>query len=99
MCEDWGGDTIVVPVSAKTGEGVDDLLEMILLQADVLRTRAPTRTAWPSGIIIEAKLDKARGPLATVLVQNGTLHVGDNVDGGHGLRPCPRHGQRQAASA
>ncbi len=76
--EEWGGDTIVVPVSALTGEGVDNLLEMILLQADLLQLRAnPNRTA--KGVIIEAKLDKARGPLATVLVKNGTLHVGDNV--------------------
>ena len=76
--EEWGGDTIMVPVSATTGAGVDNLLEMILLQADVLQLRAnPNRTA--KGVIIEAKLDKARGPLATVLVQNGTLHVGDNI--------------------
>jgi translation initiation factor IF-2 len=76
--EEWGGDTIMVPVSASTGMGVDNLLEMILLQADVLQLRAnPNRMA--KGVIIEAKLDKARGPLATVLVQNGTLHVGDNI--------------------
>ena len=76
--EEWGGDTIMVPVSATTGEGVDNLLEMILLQADLLQLRAnPDRMA--KGVIIEAKLDKARGPLATVLVQNGTLHVGDNI--------------------
>ena len=79
--EEWGGETICVPVSAKTGEGVDDLLEMILLQADVLQLRAnPDRMA--KGVIIEAKLDKARGPLATVLLQNGTLHVGDAVVAG-----------------
>ena len=76
--EEWGGDTIMVPVSAATGEGVDNLLEMILLQADLLQLRAnPNRMA--KGVIIEAKLDKARGPLATVLVQTGTLHVGDNI--------------------
>ena len=81
VCEDWGGETIVVPVSAKTGMGIEDLLEMILLQADVLQLRAnPNRLG--RGIIIEAKLDKARGPLATVLVQNGTLHVGDNIIAG-----------------
>lgn len=81
VCEDWGGETIVVPVSAKTGMGIDDLLEMILLQADVLQLRAnPNRLG--RGIIVEAKLDKARGPLATVLVQNGTLHVGDNIIAG-----------------
>ncbi|MBN1776979.1 MAG: translation initiation factor IF-2 [Clostridiales bacterium] len=76
--EEWGGETIIVPVSAITGEGVDTLLEMILLQAEVLQLRAnPDRMA--KGVIIEAKLDKARGPVATVLLQNGTLHVGDNV--------------------
>ena len=81
VCEDWGGDTIMVPVSAITGEGVDNLLEMILLEADVRELRAnPNRMA--KGVIIEAKLDKARGPLATVLLQNGTLHVGDNVVAG-----------------
>ena len=79
--EAWGGDTIMVPVSALTGQGVDELLEMILLQADVLQLRAnPDRMA--KGVIIEAKLDKARGPLATVLLQNGTLRVGDNIVAG-----------------
>ena len=79
--EDWGGDTIVVPVSAVTGMGVDNLLEMILLQADMLQLRAnPDRRA--RGVIIEAKLDKNRGPLATVLLKNGTLHVGDNIVAG-----------------
>ena len=79
--EEWGGETIMAPVSAVTGEGVDDLLEMILLQADMLQLRAnPDRMA--RGVIIEAKLDKNRGPLATVLLQNGTLHVGDNIVAG-----------------
>ena len=79
--EEWGGETIMAPVSALTGEGVDDLLEMILLQADMLQLRAnPDRMA--RGVIIEAKLDKNRGPLATVLLQNGTLHVGDNIVAG-----------------
>ncbi len=79
--EEWGGDTIMAPVSAVTGEGVDDLLEMILLQADVMQLRAnPDRMA--RGVIIEAKLDKSRGPLATVLIQNGTLRVGDNIVAG-----------------
>ncbi len=79
--EDWGGDTIMVPVSAKTGEGVDTLLEMILLQAEVLQLQAnPNRLA--RGIIIEAKLDKSRGSLATVLLKNGTLRVGDNIIAG-----------------
>ena len=71
----------IFPVSAKTGEGVDELLEMILLQADTMELRAnPNRLG--RGVIIEAKLDKARGPLATVLMQNGTLHVGDNIIAG-----------------
>ena len=81
VCEDWGGETICVPVSAHTGSGVDELLEMILLQADMLQLRAnPNRLG--RGVIIEAKLDKARGPLATVLLQNGTLHVGDSIIAG-----------------
>ncbi|HWP66478.1 MAG TPA: translation initiation factor IF-2, partial [Candidatus Limnocylindria bacterium] len=75
--ESWGGDTIVVGVSAKTGEGIEQLLEMILLQADVLELRAnPNRLA--KGIIVEARLDRGRGPVATVLVQEGTLKVGDS---------------------
>ena len=80
--EEWGGDTIMVPVSAHTGEGIDDLLENVLLLADVLELRAnPNRKA--RGVIIEAKLDHARGPVATALVQNGTLHVGDMVVAGN----------------
>lgn len=79
--EEWGGDNIMVPVSAKTGKGVDDLLEMILMQADMMELKAnPNRLG--RGVIIEAKLDKSRGPLATVLMQNGTLHVGDNIIAG-----------------
>ena len=81
VSEEWGGDTIMVPVSAKTGEGVEQLLEMILLQAEVLQLRAnPDRLA--RGVIIEAKLDKTRGALATVLLKNGTLRVGDNIIAG-----------------
>ena len=81
VCEDWGGETIVVPVSAHTGEGIDELLEMVLLQAETMELRAnPNRLG--RGVIVEAKLDKARGPLATVLLQNGTLRVGDNVVAG-----------------
>jgi translation initiation factor IF-2 len=81
VAEEWGGETVMVPVSAVTGQGVDQLLEMILLVADVQQLRAnPDRLA--RGVIIEAKLDKARGPVATVLVQNGTLHVGDNIVAG-----------------
>ncbi len=74
--EDWGGDTIVVPVSAKSKEGVPQLLDMILLQADVLELRA-TANRLAKGTIIEARLDRGRGPVATVLVQEGTLKVGD----------------------
>jgi len=74
--EAWGGDTIMVEVSAKQRTGLDQLLEMILLQAEVLELKAdPTRMA--KGLVIEAKLDRGRGPIATVLVQSGTLHVGD----------------------
>ena len=74
--EDWGGSTIFCPVSAHTGEGLDNLLEMILLTAEVLELKAnPNRNA--RGIVIEAELDKGRGPVATMLVQKGTLHVGD----------------------
>ncbi|MBQ8972654.1 MAG: translation initiation factor IF-2 [Clostridia bacterium] len=81
VCEDWGGDTIMVPVSAITGEGVEQLLEMILLVAEVQDYRAnPNRKA--RGIIIEARLDKGRGPVATVLVKNGTLHIGDTIVAG-----------------
>ncbi len=81
IAEEWGGENIMVPVSALTGDGIDELLEMILLQADTLELRAnPNRLG--RGVIIEAKLDKARGPLATVLLQNGTLHVGDNIIAG-----------------
>ncbi|MBO4281503.1 MAG: translation initiation factor IF-2 [Lachnospiraceae bacterium] len=78
VSESWGGDVVTVPVSAKTGEGIQNLLEMILLTAEVQELRSnPNRKA--RGIVIEAKLDKGRGPVATVLVQKGTLRVGDNV--------------------
>jgi translation initiation factor IF-2 len=76
--EDWGGSTVFCPVSAHTGEGIDNLLEMILLTAEVLELRAnPNRNA--RGLVIEAQLDKGRGAVATVLVQKGTLHVGDSI--------------------
>ena len=76
--EAWGGDTIYVPISAKKKEGIDNLLEMVLLEADVLELKAnPTKQA--KGTVIEAKLDKSRGPVATVLVQRGTLDVGDTI--------------------
>jgi translation initiation factor IF-2 len=76
--EDWGGDTMFVEVSAKTGQGIDNLLEGILLQAEVLELKAP-KEAPAKGIVIEARLDKGRGPVATILVQSGTLHRGDMV--------------------
>ena len=76
--EEWGGDTMFVPVSAKTGEGIDKLLESVLLQAEVLELKAP-KDAPAKGIVIEARLDKGRGPVATVLVQSGTLNRGDIV--------------------
>ena len=81
VCEDWGGDVICVPVSAKTGAGMDTLLEMVGLTADVLELKAnPNRLA--KGAVIEARLDKSRGPIATMLVQNGTLHTGDVIIAG-----------------
>ena len=81
VAEDWGGSTIFVPVSAKTGEGIEELLEMVLLTADIKELKAnPNRNA--RGLVIEAQLDKGRGPVATVLVQKGTLHVGDTVAAG-----------------
>lgn len=82
LVEEWGGDVICVPVSAKTGEGIDSLLEMILLQAEMLELRAnPSRLAL--GTVIEARLDKQKGPVATLLVLNGTLHAGMSVVAGN----------------
>ena len=81
VAEDWGGSTTMVPVSAKSHEGIDDLLEMILLTADVMELKSnPNRRA--RGLVIEAKLDKGRGPVASLLIQKGTLHVGDPIDAG-----------------
>lgn len=81
LVEDWGGDVISVPVSAKKGEGITDLLEMILLEAEMLELKAnPDRLAL--GTVIEARLDKARGPIATLLVMNGTLKTGQSVVAG-----------------
>ena len=78
---DWGGSTEFVPVSAKTGEGIEDLLETILLTADILELKAnPNRKA--RGLVLEAKLDKGRGPVANVLIQKGTLHIGDFISAG-----------------
>ena len=79
--EEWGGDTVIVPISAKTGQGLDDLLEMVILTAEVQELKAnPNRRA--KGTVIEARLDKNRGPIATLLVQNGTLNQGDIVIAG-----------------
>ena len=91
LASDWGGNVEMVPVSAHTKEGIEDLLEMVLLQADVLELKAnPNRQA--RGIIIEAKLDKGKGPVATVLVQKGTLKVGANIAAG------ANHGKVRAMS-
>ena len=78
--EDWGGSTIFVPVSAHTGEGIDTLLEMILLTAVEELKANPKRRA--RGLVIEAELDKGKGPVATILVQKGTLKVGDSIAAG-----------------
>ena len=79
--EEWGGETVICPISAKTGQGIDELLEMVLLTAEVLELKAnPNRRA--KGTVIEARLDKTRGPIATLLVQNGTLHQGDTLIAG-----------------
>ena len=87
--EDWGGSTVFVPVSAHTKEGIEQLLEMIVLTSEVLELKAnPNRKA--RGIVIEARLDKGRGPVATVLVQKGALHIGDHVAVG------PAHGKVRA---
>ena len=82
--EEWGGDTVIVPISAKTGMGLDELLEMVILTAEVQELKAnPNRRA--KGTVIEARLDKTRGPIATLLVQNGTLNQGDIVIAGTAL--------------
>jgi len=81
VAEDWGGDTIICPISAKTGEGIEKLLEMVALTAEMAELKAnPNRAA--RGTVIEARLDKGRGPIMTVLIQNGTLHQGDIVIAG-----------------
>ena len=81
ICEEWGGDTIIVPISAKKGTGLEDLLEMVLITAEVQELKAnPNRRA--KGTVIEARMDKNRGPVATLLVQNGTLKQGDIVIAG-----------------
>jgi translation initiation factor IF-2 len=78
ISEEWGGDTIFVPVSARTGQGIDQLLEAILLQAEVLELRAP-RSGLAGGVVIESSIEKGRGAVATVLVKRGTLHMGDPI--------------------
>ncbi len=87
--EDWGGNTVFAPVSAKTGEGIKELLEMILLTSDILELKANAKRR-ARGMVIEAQLDKGRGPVATVLVQKGTLKVGDFIAAG------PSHGKVRA---
>ena len=82
IAEDWGGSTVFVPVSVKTGEGINELLEMISLTAEVLELKANAKRR-ARGLVIEAKLDKGRGPVATILIQKGTLHVGDSINVGH----------------
>lgn len=81
VCEEWGGDIICVPVSAKTGEGIDELLENILLVAETSELKANSHRR-AKGTVVEARLDKGRGPIATLLVQNGTLHTGDVIIAG-----------------
>ncbi len=76
--EAWGGDVLMVPVSAKTGIGIEELLDSVLLQAELLDIKAP-KTDQASGLVVEARLDKGRGPVATILVQKGTLHHGDVI--------------------
>ncbi|HEY2274004.1 MAG TPA: translation initiation factor IF-2 [Steroidobacteraceae bacterium] len=81
IAEDWGGQNMFVSVSARTGQGIDQLLEAILLQAEVLELRAP-RSGLASGVVIESSIEKGRGAVATVLVKKGTLHVGDPIIAG-----------------
>ncbi len=81
LSEDWGGTTIFAPVSAKMGHGINELLDMILLSADMLELKANAKRQ-ARGLVIEAQLDKGRGPVATILVQKGTLHVGDFISAG-----------------
>ena len=101
VTEEWGGDTICCPISAKTGEGIDNLLEMVVLTAEMRELRAnPDRSAH--GAVIEARLDKGRGPIATLLVQNGTLHQGDVIIAGTAVgrvRAMTDHMGRRITSA
>src|SRR6185503_2329298 len=79
--EEWGGQNMFVNVSARTGQGIDQLLEAILLQAEVLEIKAP-HSGLAMGLVIEASIEKGRGPMATVLVKRGTLRVGDPIIAG-----------------
>lgn len=98
ITEDWGGDVACIPVSALTGMGINDLLERIALEAEVMELKAnPNRRA--KGAVVEARLDKGQGPIATILVQNGTLHSGDVIIAGTRRGPCAYHAQRQGHSA
>ena len=99
--EDWGGTTVFAPVSAKTGEGIDDLLEMILLTAEVLELKANTNRK-ARGLVLEAKLDKGKGPVANLLIQKGTLKLGDYIAAGafHGkVRAMMDENSRQLKEA
>ena len=92
--EEWGGETVICPISAKTGQGIDELLEMVILTAEVQELKAnPNRLA--KGVVIEARLDKARGPVATLLVQNGTLKQGDVIIAGTAVGRRGRYLQRR----
>ncbi|MFL2644353.1 MAG: translation initiation factor IF-2 [Dehalococcoidia bacterium] len=101
LVEDWGGDIISVPVSAKTGEGIDDLLESITLLAEILELHAD-HSSPASGVVIEAKLDKQKGPIATVLIQEGTLNLGDYILAGNSwgrVRALTNHLSESATQA
>ena len=98
MPEEWGGDTIVCPISAKTGEGIDNLLENLVLLPPRCWSSRPTRTAPPAARSSRPRLDKGRGPITTVLVQNGTLQSGRHHHRRYGRRPCPRDDQRQGSA-
>ncbi len=94
VAEEYGGDTMFVDVSAKQGENIDQLLEAVLLTADAALDLRANPDKEARGVAIEANLDKGRGAMATVLVQSGTLHVGDAIVAGSALRPRPRDARR-----
>ncbi|HBE10187.1 MAG TPA: translation initiation factor IF-2, partial [Lachnospiraceae bacterium] len=101
IAEDWGGSTIFCPVSAHTKEGLDNLLDMILLTADILELKA-NKNRMARGLVLEARLDKGRGPVATLLVQKGTLKVGDHIAIGEvsgRVRAMLDHKQRRVKEA